>query len=190
MGWEDIVKKIEEETEEEVKKILSQTEEELKEKRKELKKEGEKLRQDVLQRILEEARKEREKRKEEARKEEERKILLLKGELMKGVIDKALEKIEKDEKRFSEWIRKSLLAAVEKGRAEIYYPSGWEKYLDDRDLKKELDKKTGEGVSFKKHDKAYLMVKQGRTEVRISLESLLEEKKEEILSFLIPYLFS
>lgn len=184
MGLEEIIKKIVEEGEREKEEIVREAREKVEKEKEKLEEEGKLLREKILKSFEERIKEECEKKKEECLREEERKTLALKGEIIEEVFQIALKEMEEDKEKFSEWLRKSFLTSLEEGEAEVYLPEEWRGIITQEWLKKE-----GKKVKLLTHQENYLLVKQGRTQIRISLSHLLNEQKERLKSLLLKVLF-
>jgi len=184
MGLEEIIKKIVEEGEKEKREIVQKAREKVEKEKKKLEVEGKGLREKILKSFEERIKEECEKKKEDCLREEERKTLALKGEMIEEVFQIALKEMEEDKKKFSEWLKKSLLDSLREGEGEVYLPEDWTGIITPEWLKKE-----GKKVKLLTHQENYLLVKQGRTQIRISLPNLLQEQKERLKSLLVKVLF-
>lgn len=189
MALKDIIKKILDDGNKEKEKIIQSASKEIQKKKEELKKEGKKLEEKMLKEAKEKLGKEKEEELLNIEMTESKLTLSNKIKIIDEIIFSAIEKVKKERRIFSEWLRRSIISAVEKGKGEIYYPKIWEDYFD-RELKNILEKKAGDKIKFSFHDKGEIViVKQGRKETTISLEESFFSEKERLKALLNKILF-
>ncbi|GEM_PF-7107290 len=190
MALQEIIENILEEGEKEKERIIGEALKAIEKERAELKKEGKALQEHLLGEIKKKLAREKEKKILALEQEESRLTLQEKTRKIDEVIFAAMERVKEQKEIISKWLEENLLSAVEKGQAEIHYPSSWNDYIDSG-LKKALQEKAGGKIDFKpQEEKEIIVIKQGRKETTISLQEFFLSQQEKLRTMLNKLLFS
>jgi len=185
MAVEDILKKIEDETEKACSAVISEAEAEAAKITAGYEKEAQELREKLLERAKTRA-EEEEKRLVVNEELALRKALLAKkGEVLAGVYAKAKERIKSlPEKEYLDIVSSLIIKNAVSGREEIVVPSGQRALFDDSFLSR-IKEAFGEGAAFSisSEDGDFewgILLREGKREVNLTLEVLFDQVIETV----------
>ena len=197
MAIEDILRKIRNEAEAKADEIIRNAESEKESILKKAKEEAALLKEKLLKEGKDSAAQDRKRKITMANLEARKEILALKQKLIEKAFEKALEKLcSFSAEEYRRAVKKMLISAVTSGEEEIIISAADEKKLTpdfiggvNEALKKGGRKGNLRFSPQKRNIRGGFILRDGRKEVNLSFDSLIEEKRDELEGSLIGIIF-